>query len=262
MELRSGPFSQVVGPFPRANITYPNGAIVSFARVYYVFAGGRAFRVPNSALARLLRVDHARLIAAPAGSLAPTRTTPRAGTLLSTEALDGDATIYVVDPRGNLYGFANPAQFRSAGFDWATVVTVPSLRALNISAESAGAAGVTALTTSADGAIVDSNGVYYIFAGGKAFAFQNRSALSAARKTDGVRVISGTVTAAQMSVPIADGTLLGVSGRHGGVYVSYGGDAYPLKSFAQLVADGYGGTAIMPVPDTDLLRILYQYSGS
>ena len=176
--------------------------------------------------------------------------------------MDGDATIYVVDPSGNLYGFANPAQFRSAGFDWATVVTVPSLGTLNISAESAGAAGVTALTTISDGAIIDSNGVYYIFAGGKAFVFQNRAALSAARKTDGAQVLSGTVTAAQLSATIADGTLLGVTGRHGGVYVTYGGDAYPFKSFAQLVADGYGGTAIMPVPDTDLLRILYQYSGS
>ena len=180
----SSPFSQVVGPSPRpTSRTQMERSSVSAGRTSFSPVGVR-FKVPKPALERLRRVDNAKVIVAPAGSIAPTGTTPRSGTLLSTEALNGQATIYVVDTIGNLYGFANPAQFRAGGFDWDTVVTVPSLGGLNVSGESAGAAGLTALATRADGALVDSGGTYYIFAGGKAFVFQNRSAFAATRRAD------------------------------------------------------------------------------
>ncbi len=36
-----------VAPFPQANVTYPNGAIINYSGSDYVFAGGRAFGISN-----------------------------------------------------------------------------------------------------------------------------------------------------------------------------------------------------------------------
>ena len=166
----SVPLNQVVSEasFPTAGASYPNGAIVGFAGADYVLAGGRAFGAGTAAgLRAVQKVDPARVVAAPAGATAPTGVTPRPGTLVSTRAVDANPTVYVVGTSGDLYGFAGPAQFVGAGFDPALVVTVPSLGGLKVSATSAGAAGLTAFSTSADGAIVDSGGAYYVFAGGQ-----------------------------------------------------------------------------------------------
>jgi hypothetical protein len=53
--------------------------------------------------------------------------------------------------------------------------------------------------------------------------------------------------------------LLTASGR---VYVSYPGALYPFKSMAQLVADGYAGTAGVPVPGAGGLGIVATYTGT
>ena len=109
--------------------------------------------------AAVQRVDHAHLVIAPAGVAAPTGTTPRTGTLLFTSPVSGDPTVYVFGTGGRLHGFSTPEQYVGDGYDTALVVTVPSLRGL-IVGSTVGVAGsaVTALATSADGAVVDSSG--------------------------------------------------------------------------------------------------------
>ena len=162
----------VTGPpavttFPGANVSYPNGAIVTFSGKDYVFAGGSAFQVQGpAALAALQRVDHARAQAAPSGSRPPMGA-PRPGTLLFTRPIDGTATIYVAGTDGELHGFATPKQFVSDGYDPALVVTVTNLGQLGVgaSAGSQGAAG-NAFSTNSDGAIVASGHAFYLFAGG------------------------------------------------------------------------------------------------
>ena len=47
-----------------------------------------------------------------------------------------------------------------------------------------------------------------------------------------------------------------------GVYASYQGELFRFKAMAQLFADGYGGTAAVPVPGTGALPVVYPYSGS
>ena len=49
-----------VPPFPRANVSYPNGAIVNFGGAHFVFAGGRAFAASAIVLAAVQKVDHAQ----------------------------------------------------------------------------------------------------------------------------------------------------------------------------------------------------------
>jgi sugar lactone lactonase YvrE len=246
--------------FPGAGTSYPDGALLRFSGAAYVLAGGRAFAASASRLTALERVDHAQVLAAPAGATAPTKAVPRSGTLLTTRAVTGAPTMYVVGPGGELYGFARPAQFLGGGFDPALVVTVPSLGGLPVSAESAGAAGVTAASTAADGALVDSRGTFYVFAGGRAFGIASPAALAAVERADRAQVLAGAVGAAQASGPIASGVLLSLAEGHG-VFVSYGGQAYLFKTEAQLKAGGYGGTAAVPVPGTGHLDVVLTYSG-
>ncbi len=249
------------GPsFPSANVSYPNGAIVNFAGNDYVFAGGRAFAIASSAdLAKLQKVDHAAILAAPSGASAPASRAPRPGTLLFTRPVNGHATIYVAGTDGELHGFATPKQFKADGYDPALVVTVTSLGGIEVgrSAGSEGSAG-DALGTSSDGAIVYSSGAYFVFAGGRAFAIPNANALKAIRAGDKAREVSGTVTTAQKSAGIAGGVVLSALGP---VYVSYQGDLFGFRSMAQLRSDGYAGTAAVPVPDTRGLNI-ETYSGN
>ena len=68
-----------VPPFPHANVSYPNGAIVTFGGAHYVFAGGRAFAASASELAAVQKVDPAQVLAAPAGASAPTAVAPARG---------------------------------------------------------------------------------------------------------------------------------------------------------------------------------------
>ena len=76
-------------PFPHSNVSYPNGAIVTFGAVPYVFAGGRAFEASASELTAVQKVDPAQVLAAPAGAAAPTAVGPRPGVTVSTHAVDG-----------------------------------------------------------------------------------------------------------------------------------------------------------------------------
>jgi hypothetical protein len=245
--------------FPDAEVAYPNGSIVDFSGTDYVFAGGHAFDVSSSSLLTdLQKVDHATVQTAAAGATPPT-TSPRSGTLVFTRPVNGNATIYVVGTDGDLHGFATPAQFLGDGYDPALVVTVTSVSGLTVgkTAGSEGAAA-NALSTSADGAIVVSSGAYYVFAGGRAFGVPNPTSLTAIKKADKAKVLSGTVTSAEKSATVANGTLLSTSGL---VYVSYGGDLWPFGSQTQLATDGYSGTAALTVPGAGGITVVTSYSG-
>ena len=255
----SGPSAAAV-PFPHAQLTYPNGAIVSFSGKDYVLAGGHAFEVTSSKiLTALQKVDHASVVAAPASAKPPTGA-PRQGTLLFTRPVNGGATIYVVGTDGELHGFASPKQFKGDGYDPALVVTVPTLSGVKIG-RSAGAAGAggNAFGTSSDGAIIDSSGTYYVFAAGRAFLIPSSAELSNLRKVDKAQTLAGHVAAAQENGGIASGVELSAPGR---VLVTYQGDLYPFKSISQLHADGYAGTAAVQVPGTSGLPVVSSYSGS
>jgi hypothetical protein len=249
-----------VAPFPDANVSYPNGAIFDFSGIDYVFAGGAAFPVQGpSALAALQRVDPATVQPAPHGARAPMGA-PRPGTLLFTRPINGTATIYVVGSDGELHGFASPQQFFDDGYDPSLVVTVTSLGQLGVGA-SAGSEGRTAdaFSTSADGALINSSGTFYVFAGGRAFGIPTAAKLATVRKTDKALTLKGRVALSQTSAVLAGGELLTISGT---VYVSYQGDLYPFKSLAQLRADGYGGTAALTAPSTGGVPVVYGYSGT
>jgi hypothetical protein len=249
-----------VAPFPDANVSYPNGAIIGFSGKDYVFAGGSAFQVQApSALAALQKVDRATVQPAPPGARPPTGA-PRPGTLLFTRPIDGTATIYVVGSDGELHGFATPKQFLGDGYDPALVVTVTSLGQLGVGASAGSQASAgNAFSTTADGAVVASSGAFYVFAGGRAFGIPTAAKLAAVRKTDKARALKGQVSPAQTSAVLAGGELLTISGT---VYVSYQGDLYPFKSMAQLRADGYGGTAALPAPSTGGAPVVFSYSGT
>jgi hypothetical protein len=151
----------------------------------------------------------------------------------------------VAGPGGELYGFASPRQFLGGGFDPALVVTVTGLGNLPVSASSAGATHITALSTQADGAIVFS-GQTYVFAAGAAFVVPAAGDLAQLRTTDAAAALTGTVGQAETNAGLANGVLMSVNGR--GVYVTYQGQLFPFTSMAQLAAEGYGGTAAVPVP--------------
>ena len=244
-------------PFPHANVSYPNGAIVTFGSTHYVFAGGRAFNASSSELAAVQKVDPAKVLAAPAGAGAPTSVVPHAGVLVFTRPVNGNDTIYVVGTDGQLHGFATPSQFVQDGYDPALVVTVPSLGGLT-TGSNAGTT-LTALATKADGAIVNSSGTFYTFAGGKGFGIPTPAALQEIRKTNTAEELQGSVSAAQTGAAIASGVVLSVAGP---VYVSYQGTVYPFKTMTQLTNDGYGGTAAVPTPHTGGLTVIFPYSGS
>jgi len=242
--------------FPGAATSYPDGAIVRFGTSDYVFAGGKAFSVPAADLGKLREVDDAVVASAAPGATAPAQLDIRPGTLLTASSVDHDPTIYVAGNNGELYGFASPHQFLVGGFDPALVVTVPSLGDLTVNASSAGAAQISALSTRADGAIGESGGTFYVFAGGRAFGVPTPAALVELQGTDAAQVLEGTVNSLETGASLANGV------HTKGVYVSYQGDLFPFKAMAQLTSDGYGGTAALPVPGTWGLPIAYPYSGS
>ena len=255
----TGP-STAGAPFPHAPDTFPNGAIINFSGKDYVLGGGHAFEITSpKIMTALQKVDHATVVTAAAGAKPPSGA-PRQGTLLFTRPVNGAATIFVVGSDGELHGFVSPKQFKDDGYDPALVVTVPSLSGLKMG-RSAGAVGAAAnaFGTSSDGAIIDSGGTYYVFGGGRAFLVPNSAELSGIRRADKAQTLSGHVTTAQEGAGIASGVELSAPGR---VYVTYQGSLYPFKSISQLRADGYGGTAAMPVPGTAGLPVAASYSGS
>jgi hypothetical protein len=71
--------------------------------------------------------------------------------------------------------------------------------------------------------------------------------------------LTGPIGTAETRASIAGGVLLSGPGK---VYVSYQGDLYQLKTQAQLVADGYGGTAAVASPGHGTLNVVSLYSGS
>ena len=96
--------------------------------------------------------------------------------------VNANLTMYVVGTDGELHSFSTPAQYLDDGYDTALVVTVPNLGGLTVGS-TAGTA-LTALATSADGAIVDFSGTFFTFAGGKAFGIPTPAALAEVQKTN------------------------------------------------------------------------------
>ena len=255
-----------VAAFPKANQTYPNSALINFAGTIYVFAGGHAFGIPTPTVLNKIRaVNPAVPLNAAAGSVVPT-TGARSGTLISTYAVNGNATIYVVGTDGQLHGFSTPKQYKAAGYDGALNTTVNTTGGMTIGSTIGvlGAAG-TALATSSDGAIVDSSGTYYTFGGGRALGIPTPARLALVQKHNTATVLTGTVSTSQMQASMASGVLLSVGSTTGGVatvYVSFNGNAFPFKTLNQLKNDGYGGTPAVQAPNVGGLPVVLTYTGS
>ena len=241
--------------FPPASVSYPNAAIVTFGANHYVFAGGRAFQASSSELAAVQKVDPAKVVAAPGGTPAPTSVAPRPGVTVFTQPVNGNVTIYVIGVDGELHPFATPTQFLRDGYNGALVITVPNLGGLTVGSNAG--TTLTALVTRADGAIVNSSGTFYTFAGGRAFGIPTPAALLVeVRKTNSAVELQGSVPSADTGAPMADGVVLSVAGP---VYVSYVGELYPFKTTAQLANTGYGGTPAVPAPHTGGLTVVFPY---
>jgi hypothetical protein len=248
----------VVSPsFPQADVTYPDGAIVNFSGTDYVFAGGHAFGIPTPAvLMSLQTVDHAITLTAPTGAAVPSAA-PLLGT---TIIVYNNPTIYVVGASG-LNGFSTTTQFLGDGFDPADVITVPNFGGLSVGA-TVGSVGTAdnAIGTVANGAIIDSSGTFYVIAGAHAFGIPTLAVLAAVQAGDPwTTPLVGTVPAGWTTSVIANGTLITVNSA---VFVSEGGDLFAFKTFAQLVADGFGGTPSIVTPNYGGIPVVSTYLGS
>jgi hypothetical protein len=246
--------------FPVGSSSYPNGAIVNYNGFIVVFAGGRAFGAASPQQLQMVQnVDHATVLTAPAGAVAPTANALRVGTLV---VVAGQAEIWVMGTDGALHGFASPTQLLQDGYDGADVITVPNLNGLTQSTTTVGAQGTAgnALATSSDGAIVNSSGTFYVFAGGHAQGIATPTQLAAVEAAEPwTTPLSGSVSSAAMTQSIASGVVVTING---GVYVSFGGSLYAFKSYSQLLADGYGGTPSIYLPNSGGLTIVTAYAGS
>ena len=263
-----GPLTAATGvaPFPKANVTYPNSALINFAGTIYVFAGGHAFGIPTPTVLNKIRsVNPAVVLNAATGTVVPV-VTARAGTLISTYAVNGNATIYVVGTDGELHGFSTPKQYKAGGYDTALNTTVNNAGGMTIGSTIGvlGSAG-TALATSSDGAIVDSSGTYYTFGGGRALGIPTPARLNLITAHNTATVLTGTVSTSQKQASLASGILLSVGSTTGAaaeVFVSFNGNAFPFKTLTQLKNDGYGGTPAVQAPNTGGLPVVSTYSGS
>jgi hypothetical protein len=197
-------------------------------------------------------VDPAKILTAPSSASAPASVAPRSGVLVFTRPVNGNPTIYVVGTDGELHGFATPKQFGDDGYNGQYVVTVPTLGSLKVG--STAGTTLTALVTKADGAIVNSSGTFFTFAGGRAFGIPTPAELTRIRAANSATNLTGTVTSADRSASVASGVLLSVTPT---VYVTYQGYAYPFRTLTQLANTGYGGTAGMPVPHTGGLPVVF-----
>jgi hypothetical protein len=72
-------------------------------------------------------------------------------------------------------------------------------------------------------------------------------------RTDTATVLKGVVGAADTGATTATGLLLSAPDK---VFVAYQGSLYLFKSPAQLAADGYAGTAAVPVPGPAGLNVV------
>jgi len=243
--------------FPDGTSTLPDGGIINYAGTDYLFAGQHAFGIPSpTVLAGLQAVDKVTLLTAASGATVP-NTAPAVGTVI---IVYNSPTIYVVGTDGALHGFATPAQFLGDGYDPADVITVPNITGLTVGA-TAGSEGtaVTALATMANGAIVDSSGTYYVFAGGKAFGIATPAQLAGVQAGDTATPLSGTVTSTQTGATPRQGTVVTLSSA---VWVASGVALFGFKSMAQLQADGYGGTPSINIPNVGHLSAVTNYTGS
>ena len=248
-----------VAPFPLANSTFPNGALINFSGSIYVFAGGHAFGIPSQAvLTKIRSVNHAVVLNSAPGSTLPVTASSRSGTLITTQTVNGNPTIYVVGTDGQLHGFSTPKQLSTNGYDTRVNVTVSNLGGITVG-NPVGVEGsaVTAFATSADGAIVNSSGTIYTFAGGRAFGIPTQASLTRIRKTNSATELTGSVTSTQTGASIASGVLLSlISTTTATVYVSFVGNVFPFRTPTQLKNDGYGGTAAVPVPNLGGLGVV------
>ena len=228
--------------FPDADLTYPDGAIVSSGGRDYVLAGGRAFAV-GSSLTAVKKVDHAKVVPAPAGIRAPTEGTLRPGTLVSTPAVNGNPTIYVASTDGQLHGFSTSAQFFQDGYDAALVVTVPGLGGASVGSTAGQKAspplpwppGPTG-PSSTRGALFTS-----LPAGGPLASRRRRP-----WHAEGGRPRHGASRRRGQGRDERRRGQWGAAERPRQGVREYQGDLYLLKSEAQLAVDGYGGTAACP----------------
>jgi hypothetical protein len=262
-DLVFGGSAAIAGPavtspvFPTANVAYPDAGIVNFSGTFYLFAGGHAFGIPTlTVLSGVQVVDKATVVTAPTGATVP-NAVPAVGSVI---VVYNSPTIYVVGTDGQLHGFATPAQFLGDGYDPADVITVPNITGLTVGA-TAGSEGtaVTALATSANGAIVDSSGTYYVFAGGKAFGIPTPASLVAVQAGDTATTLSGTVTSANTGATPRPGTIVTLTSA---VYVASGAALFEFKAMSQLQADGYGGTPSIVIPNRGGLSVVSTYTGS
>jgi hypothetical protein len=263
-----GPVSAQTGvaPFPKANLTFPNSALVNFAGTIYVFAGGHAFGIPTPTVLNKVRsVNPAVVLNAATGTVVPV-VAARSGTLISTYAVNGNPTIYVVGTDGELHGFSTPKQYAATGYDGALNTTVNTTGGMTIGS-TVGVLGAngTALATSSDGAIVDSAGTYYTFGGGRALGIPTPARLDLITAHNKAVVLTGTVSTTQKQATMASGILLSIgstTGGFAGVYVSFVGNVFPFKTQNQLKNDGYGGTPAVQAPNTGGQPVVLTYSGS
>jgi hypothetical protein len=248
-----------VAPFPLASSTFPNGALINFSGAIYVFAGGKPFGIPTQAvLTKIRSVNHAAVLSSASGSTLPVVATPRSGTLVTTQTVNGNPTIYVVGTDGQLHGFSTPQQLKSTGYDARLNVTLSSLGGLTVgSTVGVAGAAANAFSTSADGALVNSSGTVFTFAGGRAFGIPTPASLTRIRKTNSAAELTGTITSTQTGATVASGVLLSViSTTTAVVYVSYVGNIFPFRTPTQLKNTGYGGTAAVAVPNTGGIPIV------
>jgi hypothetical protein len=267
-----------VAPFPRANVTYPNGALINFAGTIYVFAGGHGFGIPTPTVLNKIRaVDPAVPLNAPAGAVPPTAGS-RSGTLISTYAVNGNATIYVVGTDGEVHGFSTPKQLISFGYDTRTNVTTNNLGGMTVGSTEGqlGAAKGNAYATSSDGAIIDSSGTYFTFVGGRAFGIPTPARLAQimdfytkhSPALTPPTTLTGTISSTQTSASVASGVMPSVSPpptssvTNATVYATFVGNVFPFKTPTQLKNDGYGGTAALPAVNTGGLPVVTTYTSS
>ncbi len=267
-----------VAPFPRANTSFPNGALINFAGTIYVFAGGHGFGIPTPTVLNKIRaVDPAVPLNAVAGAVPPTAGS-RSGTLISTYAVNGNATIYVVGTDGEVHGFSTPKQLISFGYDTRINVTTNTLGGMTVGSTEGqlGAAKGNAYATSSDGSIIDSSGTYFTFVGGRAFgiptparlaqimAFYTKHSPALTPPT----TLTGAISTTQTGASVASGVLPSVSPpptssvTNASVYVTFVGNVFPFKTQNQLKNDGYGGTAAIPAVNTGGLPVVLTYTSS
>ena len=177
--------------------------------------------------------------------------------LVFTSPVNGNPEIYVVGTDGELHGFATPKTAQGRWLRRGAHRDSAHLGGLEVG--SPAGTTLTALATKADGAIVNSSGTFFTFAGGRAFGIPTPAELTRIQKANPAAVLTGAVTPAETSAAVASGVLLSVSPT---AYVTYDGDAYPFKTIDLLARTGYGGTAAVPTPQTGDLPVILAYSTS